>query len=144
MKSVPFAAKDISIRTFTLTVAAVLMGCAQPPAESITAQSKSPLPSEKVMNTNTNRIMARLDGLSGDSDPRLQTLRNRFAQLGMTVMSMGVSPSSKHGLPNSSQFSAFIVVAFDTGKFDIPSALAHVRALETFTYVEADQMLQKR
>jgi hypothetical protein len=121
------------------------LGCTQPPP---LADTSMPTPSSQIAkdkNSATQRIMARLDGLSGDSDPRLTALRSRFEKLGYTVMAMGVSAATPStAVPKTPHFSSFIVVAFDPAKNDIAKALEQVRSLETFTYVEADQMLQQR
>lgn len=95
---------------------------------------------DKPSTGTTNRIMARLDGLSGDTDPRLAALRGRFEQLGFTVIAMGVSAASTS---STTQRSAFIVVAIDPAKTDMQRALTQFRALEAFAYVEADQLLQQ-
>jgi hypothetical protein len=124
------------------------LGCSQTPVETVTPPPRSASIDNKTMPNNaTNRIMARLDGLTGDSDPRLLALNNRIVALGMTVLSMGTAVSintpAATGL-NSPKYSAHIVVEIDTSKTDLQSGMAQFRALESFTYVEADQLLQKR
>jgi hypothetical protein len=133
---------------FILAMTVSNLGCSQTPVETAPLSPRLPSSDSKTMpNITTNRIMARLDGLTGDSDPRLLALNNRIVQLGMTVLSMGTAVStttpSAVGL-NSPNYSAFIVVAIDTSKTDLKIALVQFRALEAFTYVEADQLLQKR
>jgi hypothetical protein len=146
MMFVQFSPKNGWMTTFILAMSIANVSCVQPPVESASSQ---PLPSsasdKTASGSATQRIMARLDGLSGEADPRLSNLRSRFAQLGMTVLSMGVSPNtSQPSAPNASKYSAFIVVVIDPSKADMPTALKQVRALETFAYVEADQLLRNR
>ncbi len=133
-----------------LVMAISSLGCTQTPIAPAPATSQllpSTLKGKTMAGPATNRIMARLDGLSGEADPRVPALKNRIAQLGMTVVSIGVAANPSAGqatAPSSFQFTAFIVVAIDRSKVDLDTALAQMRSLETFAYVEADQLLQKR
>lgn len=136
------------VTIFMLASTMSTLGCVQPaPNAPILPETPTPFSEKAMPSHTTNRIMARLDGLSGEADPRLLALKNRFAQLGMTVLSMGVvvNPSQNQAaVPNASKFTAFITVAIDPTKTDLPTALVQTRALETFSYVETDQLLQKR
>ncbi len=140
---------SIQARSFCLQMAApvlllALLGCVQPPTPMNTPIAQT-IPQDRAVPSSTNRILARLDGLTGDSDPRLAALRARFTQLGFTVMAMGVSPSTTtQPATKAPSHSAMIVVAVDLAKNEMGQAMAQFRSLETFAYVEADQLMQQR
>jgi hypothetical protein len=108
------------------------------PMPSITSESK---PS----STSLPRVMARLNGLSGDQDVRLLKLKERVAKLnGISLLTLGTTPSGLSPSQHPTQFSALMVFQIDIAHISMSEALRQIQALETFAYVEADQMLQKR
>jgi hypothetical protein len=109
------------------------------------AQSQT-MPAASSPATVSQRIIARLNGLSGEQDPRLTLLKQRIAaSAGITLLSLGTAPT---GQSNSQQaasaFSAFLTFQFDPTRMSQDQALAFIQGLETFAYIEADQPLQKR
>lgn len=146
MQAISFEVRSFSLRIATPIAFVTLLGCAQPPTPMTTPTAQT-TPQDRAVPSSTNRILARLDGLTGDSDPRLSALRARFTQLGFTVMAMGVSPTTStttQPAGRAPNHSAMIVVAVDLAKNDMGQAMAQFRLLETFAYVEADQLMQQR
>jgi hypothetical protein len=147
MKFCIFFTKANLMTAVTLAAAVFGLGCAQAPSETANQGMKPVSTTGEQISTGqvTNRILARLDELSGPDDPRLQVLRDRLMQQGMTLVAMGVNPSTTDITQKiTSSHTAFIVVAFDLSKANIASAMSVMRGLERFTYVEADQVLQSR
>jgi hypothetical protein len=111
-----------------------------PPMPAIT-----PDPASKAVQPTLQRVMARLNGLSGEQDMRLSKLKERTATLpGISLLTLGIMPSGQAASQPSQQFSALMVFQIDPARVSLPDALLKIQALETFAYVEADQALQKR
>jgi hypothetical protein len=108
---------------------------------SLMTQAKSPPASTQQ----PQRILARLNGLSGESDPRLDKLKQLITtSKGLSLLSLGILPAAQNTATPNTANSAVLVIGVDTQLITMAVALSLVNGFENFAYVEPDQPLQKR
>ena len=106
----------------------------QPNWDRVTAK-----PAANIKAMTPNRLIAKLDGLKADDDPRLARLKSKLAELNLEVISFATETAKATAITT-----LYLVVGVDVTKQSPQQAIAQLRGLETFSYVEIDQAVQKK
>ena len=122
---------------YSITLLATMNACSSTPPPNTPATTPPPAASVKAMNP--HRLIARLDGLKADNDPRLVQLKIKLAQLGIEVISFATETAKSTAITT-----LYLVVGVDVTKQSPQQAMAQLRGLETFSYAEIDQAVQKK
>ena len=122
---------------YSITLLAAMNACSSTPPSNAAVTTPPSAASVKAMNP--HRLIARLDGLKADNDPRLAQLKIKLAQLGIEVISFATETAKSTAITT-----LYLVVGVDVTKQSPQQAMAQLRGLETFSYAEIDQAVQKK
>ena len=122
---------------YSITLLAAMNACSSTPPSNAAVTTPPSAASVKAMNP--HRLIARLDGLKADNDPRLAQLKIKLAQLGIEVISFATETAKSTAITT-----LYLVVGVDVTKQTPQQAMAQLRGLETFSYAEIDQAVQKK